>query len=113
MCFTCSQAKVKIGPKSDVVAGQMVGIPLNGVLRNDFFTLIAWAWCINPEKVKAAFKAQTGLDIDDKDFATLVKASASGADFAVHKVKFIDVVNSIYFTPEERNQASCKILLTT
>lgn len=75
--------------------------------------MLAWAWCINELKVKAAFKAKTGLDIDEKDFPTLVKARTTGADIAVHKVNFLDIVNGISFTQDERDKASCKIILTT
>lgn len=107
MC-SCSYT---IGSKSDVIDG-MVGIPLNGVRNNDFYTSLAMAWCQNPDKVKAAFKAQAGLDIDADDFPTLAKGHTSGNDVKVYKVDFMQLIRGINFTQAERDNASCKIILT-
>lgn len=107
----CS-CNVKIGSKSDVIPGKVAGIPLKGVMKSDFFTLLAWANCINPQKVKDAFKAKAGLDITENDFPRLVKAHVAGADIAVHNVSFLDIVKGISFTQAERNKPSCEVILT-
>lgn len=108
MC-SCS---VKVGSKSDVIPGQITGIPVNGVLKKDFFTLLAWAWCINEDKVKAAFKQQSDLDIDSNDFVTLVKGHESGNDVKVHGVDFMKLITDLKFTQDEMEKASCKTILT-
>lgn len=102
---------VKIGSAKDVKPG-VSGIPLNGVLNDSFPALLSWGFCINPDKVKAAFKAKAGLDIADGDLLTLVKAHQLGNDLKVHKVNFLDVIRNVQFTQAERDTASCKVMLT-
>lgn len=101
--------RIKIGTLADT-SEQVVGIPLNGVLNNDFFSIIAWGWCINNAKVKAAFKA-IGMDVDADDFPTLVEAHAAGTDVKAYGVDFLKLVTNIDFTQEEMEKASCSTIL--
>lgn len=110
MCQACS---VRVGKKTDLQSGD-VGISLDAVINDSFPSLLSWAWCINPEKVKAEFKAKTGLDIADNNLVTIVKAHKLGNDVKVYKVNFLDLIKGITtFTDEERKNAECKIMLTT
>jgi hypothetical protein len=107
MCFTCS---VKVIKKSELAPG-INGIPVNGVMKNDFFTLLMWAWCINAQKVVDAFKARTGLDITENDFPRLVKAHAAGADKAIHNISFMEVLDDLQFTEAEKKKSNCNTSL--
>lgn len=107
MCFTCS---VKVINKSELAAGDN-GIPVNGVMRNDFFTLLMWAWCINAQKVQDAFKQKAGLEIHENEFPVLVKAHVTGADKKVHKVSFMDILDDINFTEAEKKKSNCNTKL--
>lgn len=107
----CNSCNIKIGETSELIFG-VSGIPLKGVMNDSFASLLPWAWCINEDKVKAAFKDQAGLDITETDMVTLVKANLSGNDVKVHRVNFKDLIKGIRFTQEERDNASCKIMLT-
>lgn len=108
MC-SCS---VKVGTKQDVIPGQVTGIPFVGVMKNDFFTLLSWAWCINSEKVKKAFKDQANMDISADDFPKLVKGYETGADQKGFGVNFKSIVTNIRFTNEELQKASCTTIIT-
>lgn len=107
----CNSCQIKIGQAADVQAG-VAGISLNGVMNESFSSLLAWAWCINEEKVKAAFKSAAAMDIDDSDLPVLIKANIQGTDVKIHKVNFKDLVKRIRFTQAERDNASCKVMLT-
>lgn len=103
MCGSCG---VKLVNKKDLPAGVM-GIALDGVMNDNFPSLLSWAWCVNENKVKAAFKSNTGMDISDADFVNLAKVHKLGNDVKGYKVNFLDLLNSIIFTQAERNNASC------
>lgn len=108
MCYSCS---VKIGEAKDLTP-DVAGIALNGVMNDNLASIITWAWCINEDKVKAAFKSAAGLDVSDNDLITLSRAHQLGNDVKVYKVNFLDVVKGIKFTQVERDNASCKVILT-
>lgn len=103
MCGSCG---IKVVQATDLKPG-VVGIPLNGVMNDSFASLLSWAYCINPDKVKAVFKASTGLDISESELANLAKAHANGNDIKGYGVNFLTVINGIYFTHAERSNASC------
>lgn len=102
---------VKIGSAKDVKPG-VSGIPLDGVMKDSFPALLSWGFCINPDKVKAAFKEKAGLDISDDDLITLVRANQLKNDVKVYKVNFLDIIRNVKFTQAERDNASCKVMLT-
>lgn len=108
MCMACG---IKVVSKSDLKAG-VVGIPLNSIMADNFPSLLTWAWCINSNKVIAAFKSKTGLDISDSDFGTLATAHQNKNDVKVHGVNFLDLIKSISFTHAERSNASCPYNVT-
>lgn len=107
MC-SCS---IKTGSKIDLKPG-MVGISMDGVMNDNFASLLSWAWCINPEKVKAAIKSAAGLDISDDNLVTIVKAHQLGNDVKVFKVNFLKTIKGINFTQDEIDKSSCKVMLT-
>lgn len=103
MCASCGY---KVVQTSHLQPG-VVGIPLNGVMNDNFASLLSWAYCINPDKVKFAFKSSTGLDISESEFANLAKIHANGNDVKGYGVNFLNVINGISFTHAERSNASC------
>lgn len=103
MCSACGN---KIVAKSDLPSGT-VGIPLNGVMNDNFGSLLSWAYCINPQKVKNAFKEKTGLEISENEFPSLLKTHNNGNDVKGYKVNFLTLLNDINFTHAERANASC------
>ena len=107
----CNSCRVKIGQASDITP-DVSGIPLNGVMNDNLASILSWAFCINEDKVKQAFKSAAGLDISEDDILTLAVANQNGSDVKVHNVNFVDIVKGIRFTQAERETASCKVMLT-
>lgn len=103
MCASCG---VKVIQVADLQPG-VVGIPLNGVMNDNFASLLSWAWCINQNKVKAIFKAKAGLEISESELPQIAKIHNNGNDVKGYNVNFLDIINGIYFTQAERNNASC------
>lgn len=89
----------------------VTGIPLNGVMQENFAALLSWAWCINPDKVVAAFKAATGMEISSDDLLSLAKVHANGNDVKQYNVNFNKVIMGIPFTPDEYKKSECKVKL--
>lgn len=105
----CS-ANFKVGNPGEI--GYSEFAPLNLLLNNDPYTLLDFAWCINPQKVKDAFKPY-GLEIKSKDdIKTVAMAASNGNDQKAYNVNFMNVIKSIDFTQPEWQNASCQILLT-
>ena len=105
MCFACS---ANISRSNNVPAG-VTAIPVVGILNDNIGSLLALAWCQNSDKVKAAFKAKTGLTISQSELAVLAKAHSSGNDLKLYGVNFLDVLSGIKFTQSERDKATCTI----
>lgn len=103
---------VQIGSAASLQPG-IIGIPLNGVLNDDMAPVLTWAWCINQDKVKAQFKKDTGLDISEEDFSQLVTGHKNGNDVKNYGISFLQVIANTPFTFQERENASCKLKLTT
>lgn len=93
------------------VPADVAGLPMSAIMKDSFYVLLTWAWCINEQKVKAAFKAKTGLDIEQKNLVTLVKANMLGNDIKKYRVNFKDIVTGIRFTNEEYQKSECKVNL--
>lgn len=105
----CS-AKFKIGSAGTTGFSQFVAI--QPLLNNNPLVTFDFAWCINPDKVKAAFKPY-GLDITGmQDLQALAAAAGNGNDIKMYNVSFMNVVTGINFTQAEYENASCQILLT-
>lgn len=101
--------KFKIGKKGSLPSG-IIGIPLETI--DSFPSSLLLGWCMNEDKVKAAFKSKTGLNVDQNDLGILIKAHKNGSDFKQYKVSFLDVINAITFTQLERDNSSCKYMVT-
>lgn len=87
-------------------------VPLDPLLNGVPMVHADFAWCINPDKVRNAFKPY-GLDIKNiSDLKIIADTIASGNDLKVYKVSFASVLNGIKFTQDEYKNASCQILLT-
>lgn len=93
------------------VPADVAGIPISAVMKESFYALISWAWCINPQKVKDAFKAKTGMDIEQKNLVTLVKANLLGNDIKKYRINFKDIVTGIRFTDAEYKKSECSVNL--
>lgn len=95
----------------EVPAGS-VAIPLNLITNDDFGSILVNAWCMNPAKVKIAFKPVVGEDISENSFDDLIKVHNTGADVKEYKSNFLYLVKSIIFTDAERNKPSCPFVYT-
>lgn len=104
--------QIPIGDLKSISAGT-TGIPLQGVMNNDMKALIVWAWCINQNKVKQAFKDAINEDITESSLPDIIKVHNDGNDVKQYKINFYHLVRSIKFTPDEINKASCNYKLTT
>lgn len=94
------------------VPNGIIGIPLKGIINDDFNVNLTYAWCLNSDKVIAAFKAATGLDITIEDMPTLIKARNNANDLKLYNVNFNDIVKNIFFTDAEKRNASCLVNFT-
>ena len=103
MCSACSN---KIVHKANLQPGT-VGIPLDAVMNDNFSALLPWAYCINPAKVKDAFKSKTGLDISESELVSIAKIHNNGNDVKGYSINFLNLLNDINFTHAERANASC------
>lgn len=103
--------KAKIVSEDSVPQGY-VPIPLKAVLSDNFNAVLINAFCMNPQKVKDAFKEATGEDIEEKDLEDLVKVHQAGNDVKEYKRNFLYLVKAIQFTDAERNKPSCPFVYT-
>lgn len=97
-----------ITSKNNVRPG-ITAIPAQGVVNDNIASLLALAWCQNPEKVKEAFKSKTGLEISSGELIVLAKAHQSGSDIKKYNINFLDILKGIDFTQAERDKAVCTI----
>lgn len=87
-------------------------VPMDPLLKDVPLVKIDFAWCINPDKVKAAFSPY-GLNISNKnDLKIIADSISAGTDLKAYNVSFLSVINNIKFTQAEYDNASCQILLT-
>lgn len=108
MCDACN---IPVGDLKSISSG-VTGIPLAGVMNDEFAPLLVWAFCINAQKVKDAFKAIIKEDIDESKLNQLIKVHNDGNDVREYKINFLHFLNGIHFTTDEINQASCTYKLT-
>lgn len=103
----CQSCKVQFGDSS-IKAG-IINIPFKGIVNDNLPAYLVWAFCINPDKVKSAFKEVTGENITEDTLPDIIKVHQDGNDIKNYGVNFFNLVKAIKFTQSEMDNATCKV----